>query len=425
MKGFQANLIILLLILSLGVLGAFFVYPQNLGAKVLPWRLGLDVAGGTTLVYKVDLTGVSPSEYGSVMTGLQNVIERRINLYGVSEPNVSVASQNGQYELLVELPGVKDLKQAVDQIGATPVLDFRLAEANSASSTSASSSAYSYIPTGITGRYMTSASLNFDQFNRPIVDFQLNPQGAAIFQKLTSENVGKPLCIFIDGNFVFPNDPNGSCPVINEAISGGQAQISGSGITQSVAKELVSRFNAGALSAPITLINERTVSASAAADSLRNIVYAGLIGTGLVLLFMLIYYRLFGLFADLALVIYIIFSLSVFKLMPMFTMTLSGIAGFILSIGMAVDANILIFERTKEEIRKGLARGKAIEEGFRRAWPSIRDSNISTIITSLILYAFTSEFVRGFAFTLGIGVLISMFSAIFVTRAILKVFLKQ
>ncbi len=423
MKGFQANLIVLLLILSLGVLGALFVYPQNLGAKILPWHLGLDVAGGTTLVYKVDLSGVDPNEYNSVMTGLQNVIERRINLYGVSEPNVTIANSNGQYELLVELPGVKNLQQAVNQIGATPVLDFRLAESNS-SSTSASTT-YSYVPTGITGRYISNASLNFDQFNRPIVDFQLNSQGSTLFQRVTSENVGKPLCIFVDGNFVFPNDPQGSCPIINEAINGGQAQISGSGITQSVATALVSRFNAGALSAPISLINERTVSASAAADSLHNILYAGLVGTGLVLLFMLLYYRLFGLFADLALVVYIIFSLSVFKLMPMFTMTLSGIAGFILSIGMAVDANILIFERTKEEIRKGLARAVAIEEGFKRAWPSIRDSNVSTIITSFILYAFTSEFVRGFAFTLGLGVLISMFSAIFVTRTILKVFLRK
>ena len=420
MKSFQANIIILSLIILLGVLGAFFVYPQGLGAKVLPWHLGLDVAGGTTLVYKVDLSQVNPSDYSSVMTGLQNVIERRINLYGVSEPNVSIANNNGQYELLVELPGIKNLQQAVDQIGATPVLDFRLAEASSTAS-----STYAYVPTNITGRYITSASLNFDQFGRPVVDFQLNPQGATLFQQVTSENVGKPLCVFVDGNFVFPNDPQGSCPIINQAISGGQAQISGSGITQNVAQELVSRFNAGALAAPITLINQRTVSASAAADSLRNIVYAGLIGTGLVLLFMLLYYRLFGLFADLALVIYIVFSLSVFKLMPMFTMTLSGIAGFILSIGMAVDANILIFERTREEIRKGSSRKVAIEEGFKRAWPSIRDSNISTIITSLILYIFTSEFVRGFAFTLGLGVLISMFSAIFVTRTILKVFLRK
>ncbi|MCL5006838.1 MAG: protein translocase subunit SecD [Patescibacteria group bacterium] len=423
MKSFQSNLIILLLILMLGVLGAFFVYPQGLGAKILPWHLGLDVAGGTTLVYRVDLSQVSPSDYNSVMSGLQNVIERRINLYGVTEPNVSIASQNGQYELLVELPGIQNLKQAVDQIGATPVLDFRLAETNS-TSTSATST-YTYVQTGITGRYITGASLNFDQFNRPVVDFQLDPQGSTIFQNLTSQNVSKPLCVFVDGNLVFPNNPAGSCPIINEAISGGQAQISGNGITQTVAEELVSRFNAGALSAPITLVNQKTVSASAAADSLRNILLAGLIGTGLVLLFMLLYYRLFGLFADLALIIYIVFSLSVFKLMPMFTMTLSGIAGFILSIGMAVDANILIFERTKEEIKKGLQRGMAIEEGFKRAWPSIRDSNTSTIITSFILYAFTSEFVRGFAFTLGIGVLISMFSAIFVTRTILKVFLRQ
>jgi len=188
---------------------------------------------------------------------------------------------------------------------------------------------------------------------------------------------------------------------------------------------LVENFNAGALSAPIHLINQREVSASAAADALNKIIWAGTLGTLAVLLFMAVYYRKFGLVAGLALAIYVALCLALFKVIPNFTMTLAGIAGFILSIGMAVDANILIFERTKEELRAGHSKEQSIEEGFKRAWTSIRDSNTTTIITAVILYIFTSSFVRGFALTLGLGVLMSMFSAIFVTRTILRVFMER
>ncbi|HUY69545.1 MAG TPA: protein translocase subunit SecD [Candidatus Tyrphobacter sp.] len=419
MKSFQANLIIILLVAAAAATGYFFVSPTGFGDQVLPWRLGLDLAGGSTLVYDVDLSKVNPSDYTSVLNGLHDVIARRINLYGVSEPNVTVAKNGNDYQLLVELPGVKNLSQAISQIGETPVLDFRTIGTSGATSTQ------TYVSTNLTGRYITSASLGFDNLGRPLVNFNLNSDGAKIFQDITAQNVGKPLCIFIDNAPVFPADPNGSCPIIQSEIVGGQAQISGSGITQSVAQTLVERFNAGALAAPIKLVNQRTVNASAAADSLKNILIAGLIGAGLVALFMLFAYGKYGIFADLALLAYILLSLSLFKLIPNFTLTLAGIAGFILSIGMAVDANILIFERMKEEFKKGASKAAAIEEGFRRAWPSIRDSNMSTIITSAILYFFTSEFVKGFALTLGLGVLVSMFSAIFITRTLLKVFIRN
>lgn len=419
MKSWKVNLSIFILILVVTAVTAAFVYPVKLGAKYSPWRMGLDIVGGSALVYQVDLSGVNSKDYTGVVAGLKDVIGKRVNLYGVSEPRVNIAQKGDSYQLVVELAGVKDLGDAVRQIGALPILDFREVQQSGQNA--------SFIPTPLTGRYVTNAALGFDQLGKPLFTFTLNDEGAKIFEDLTSRNVGKPICIFVDNNFIFPDDPNGSCPRVNEVIPNGKAQISGSGITADVAKQLVDRFNAGALAAPIKLINQRTVSASAATDALHKILVAGAIGTALVILFMLISYGTLGIFASLALIIYTILSLGIFKMAVPggFTLTLSGIAGFILSIGMAVDANILIFERSKEEVRKGLGWHAAIEEGFRRAWPSIRDSNTSTIITSAILYFLTSDFVRGFALTLGLGVLVSMFSAIFVTRTMLEVFLKK
>ena len=212
-------------------------------------------------------------------------------------------------------------------------------------------------------------------------------------------------------------------PVVQEKIAGGRAQISGS-FTLETARQLVERFNAGALPSPINLINQQTIGADFGQDSLEKALLAGFLGTIAVIIFMIIYYRGFGVFASISLLMYIALTLAIFKIIPI-TLTLAGIAGLILSIGIAVDANILIFERTKEELKKGLSRKTAVEEGFNRAWTSIRDSNISTIITAIILYYFTSSFIKGFALALLIGVLVSMFSAITITRTFLRVFIKD
>ncbi len=380
------------------------------------WSLGLDLVGGTSLIYDINLKDVKASDRTAVVAGLKEVIEKRVNLYGVAEPKVSIAQKGDAYELIVDLAGIRDLKDAVNQIGATPNLDFREVVQNGQD--------VLFIKTELTGRYIAGASLTFDNLNKPIVTLQFNNEGAKIFEDITGRNIGKPLAIFVDNQLT-------DAPRVNEKISGGQATISGggAGFTVPEAKILVQRLNAGALSAPITLINQRTVSATSAADALNKVVVAGVAGAILVMLFMLLYYRAFGIFACIALVIYTALALAFFKsgllgLIPSFTMTLSGIAGFILSVGMAVDANILIFERTKEELKKGLPKLAAIEEGFKRAWLSIRDSNVSTMITAGILYFFTSSFVQGFALTLGIGVLISMFSAIFVTRNMLRLFMR-
>lgn len=400
---------LLLIIILLTIVAGIFIYPRWLGGKYRPWRLGLDLVGGTHLIYEVDMNQVDFGDRDSVMAGLRDVIERRVNLFGVSEPQVVSAKEGDSYRLIVELAGIKDVGEAIKMIGETPFLDFREVIINDQQQ-------IQFIPTILTGRYVKGAQLDFDQTTgAPKVNIQFNDEGAKIFEELTVRNVGKPLAIFLDNIEI-------ERPVVQEKISGGRAQITGK-FTSDEAKKMVERFNAGALPAAIKIISQQTIGASLGQESLKKAIYSGVLGTLAIILFMLIYYKKLGIFASSALIIYIILTSAIFKLG--ITMTLSGIAGFVLSIGMAVDANILIFERTKEEIKKGLSKVAAIEEGFKRAWPSIRDSNISTIITSIILYYFTSSFIKGFALALLIGVLISMFSAITTTRTLLRVFIRK
>lgn len=409
---------VLTLLIILAVVAGIFDYDPlwHKLSPVLPWRFGLDLAGGSYLIYNIDLSQVNPGDQSSVVNGLRDVIEKRVNLFGVSEPRVYIENAGGQNRLIVELAGIKDVSEAIKQIGATPFLEFRTLVAEGSSTVA--------VPTGLTGRYLSSAQLGFSQnTNVPEVDLNFNSDGATIFQKLTKDNIGKPVCVFIDNDLIVPGDQLDSCPVVQAEIPGGKAQITGN-FTVASAQALVERFNAGALPAPITLVNQQTIGADFGQGELMKAILAGALGTLLVIIFMLLYYRVFGIFASVALLMYIAFSLGVFKLFGV-TLTLAGIAGFILSIGMAVDANVLVFERTKEELKKGLGRSAAVEEGFRRAWTSIRDSNISTLITSAVLYYFTSSFVRGFALTLFLGVIISMFSAITITRTMLRIFIKN
>jgi preprotein translocase subunit SecD len=360
----------------------------------------------------VDFSKIGSADKNSVLNGLRDVIEKRVNLFGVSEPQVFATQTGDKYGLVVELAGIKDVSQAIQLIGATPNLDFREVEEVGSST--------SFVQTNLTGRYITNAQLSFDQTTRfPEIDFTLNDEGAKIFQQLTKNNINKPICVFIDNQLIIPDSAPDSCPRVQSEISGGHARITGQFSLQR-AKEIVGRFNAGALPAPITLVNQDTVSATLGADLLQKAIVAGIAGTLVIMAFMIIFYGVAGLVAALALLIYVPVTLAVFKLIPV-TLTLAGLAGFILTIGMAVDANILIFERMKEEIKRGISRQAAIDEGFRRAWPSIRDSNVSTSLTALILYIFTSGFIRGFALTLFLGVIVSMFSALLVTWAFLKV----
>ncbi len=391
----------------MAVSAGIFVYPQGFGEKYLPWRLGLDLVGGTHLVYEIDMKNVDSKERNSVANGLKDVIEKRVNLFGVSEPQVVLSKEGDSQRLIVELAGIKDVNMAIKEIGATPFLEFREVIGEGTST--------QFIQTNLTGRYLKSSQLDFDQTTGiPSLSLEFNDEGAKIFEELTAKNVGKQICTFIDYQ---PAD----CAMVQEKISGGKARITGKFSVDEV-KQMASRFNAGALPAPINLTSQQTIGASLGKESLNKAIYAGAIGILIIIFFMICYYKKFGIFASLALIIYTILVAGIFKLG--ITMSLAGIAGFILSIGMAVDANILIFERTKEEIKKGLSKIAAIEEGFHRAWPSIRDSNISTIITSVILYYFTTSFIKGFALALLIGVLISMFSAITITRTFLRIFTK-
>ncbi|MBI4992136.1 MAG: protein translocase subunit SecD [Candidatus Harrisonbacteria bacterium] len=415
------SFLLLLLILLVAVAAGLFVYPKSPYVnKLLPWRLGLDLVGGSQLIYEVDMSGVASGDRDLVIAGLRDVIERRVNLFGVSEPSIVTSKAGGSYRLLVELAGVKDISEAIKQIGETPFLFFAEVEMPESADKSAEQADLEkqpkFKPTELTGRYVKKAQLAFGRVgNEPQIFLEFTGEGAKIFEEVTSRNVGKPLAIFLDNNLL-------SAPRVSEKISGGRAQITGR-FTIQEAKKLVERFNAGALPAPIKLVNQQTIGASLGQDSLQKMIWAGVYGTFAVMLFMLLYYHGLGFFAVAALCIYIVLTLAVFKLFSI-TMSLAGIAGFILSIGMAVDANILIFERTKEELRRGSSRGAAIDTGFNRAWTSIRDSNFTTILTSLILFYLTSSFVKGFALTLLIGVVMSMFSAITVTRTMLRAFSK-
>ena len=429
-----------LAVFLIAIVATFFVYPAvwdkavgkiNIISPVsvpncvkVPFKLGLDLAGGTRLIYLADISGVIGQDTASAMSGLRDVIERRVNLFGVSEPVIEVEHSGSDWRLIVELAGIKDISQAISLIGETPFLEFKeqradietqkiLNEQKAGNKDYLIQDPY-FQSTNLSGKYIKSAKVEFSQNTyQPEVGVQFDGEGSKLFEELTKKNVGKQLGIYLDGLPI-------SAPTVREPISGGSAVISGK-FTIDEAKKLTERLNAGALPVPIKLISQDSVGASLGQDSLNKSVAAGLIGFLAVAIFMILFYRFPGIVAVVALLIYAVLVLSIFKLIPV-TLTLAGVAGFILSIGMAVDANILIFERMKEEFRAGKGLGIAIDDGFARAWPSIRDSNISTIITTVVLYYFTTSVVRGFALTLGIGVIISMFSAIFVTRSLLKLF---
>lgn len=414
MKKYIAWSLILLIIFAL--LGYFLVREQRPGAK-FPFKFGLDLVGGTELVYKADTSKVSsPSD---AMESLKGVIERRVNIFGVSEPIVQtesagIISGNADNRLIVELPGVTDLNKAIATIGSTPLLEFRLAKPNYQDILKNNPNATLddvFTPTGLTGEYLSSASVAFDPTtNAPLVDLNFNSKGSDLFAQITTQHKGEILAIILDGQVI-------EAPVIQDAITNGQAQITG-GFTADQAKALAMNLNFGALPVPITLYTNQTIGPSLGAEALAAGVKAGIYGFLALALFLILWYRLPGLVASVALVSYIILSLTLFKLIPV-TLTVAGLAGFILSIGMAVDANVLIFERTKEELKRGKSINDALHEGFSRAWLSIRDSNISSIITAVVLFWLGTSSVKGFALTLGLGVIVSMFTAITVSRTFL------
>jgi len=391
----------------------------------LPFRLGLDLQGGTHLVYQADLSNIEQKERDASLEGIRDVIERRVNLFGVTEPIVQINKAGDSYRLIVDLPGVKDVGQAIAMIGATPYLEFKeereqtetdeILKKQEAGDEQAKLMDPYFKSTPLTGRYLKKSQLNFDPTTgKPEVGLEFNDEGAKIFGELTKKNTNKILAIYLDGAPI-------SMPRVREEITGGKAQITGD-FSVEEAKQLAERLNAGALPVPINLITQQNIGASLGHDSLVKSLKAGIWGFLAILLFMIVFYRLSGFFASVSLVIYVIVLLAIFKLIPV-TLTLAGIAGFLLSMGMAVDANILIFSRTREELKAGRNFLDAFNNGAKRAWPSIRDGNFTTILVGLILFIFGTSFVKGFALTLIIGNLINLFSAIIITNYLIKFFL--
>lgn len=460
-----------LAILGLAVAAGWMAYPngQKINLQFLklpvnqefPIKLGLDLQGGSHLVYKAKLDALASGDRGEALSSVRSVLERRVNSFGLSEPQVFT---QGLDKIVVDLPGIKDVKHAVDALGATPILEFKTVNPNPAAVVPDANgrvtldSSTAWVNTPLSGQHLKRATADIQTGSSGfggggvVVRLDFNDEGAKLFAELTAANVGKPVAIFLDGQLL-------SAPEVRDPITDGTAIISGN-FTADTGKELASRLNAGALPVPIELVSQQSIGATLGADSIRSSVVAGFLGLILVVLFMLLYYRFPGLLAVLALGIYILLSVAVFKIglsplaviivggglvlgitasvwfgilaaaiyilllllggLSAVTLTLAGIAGFVLSIGMAVDANILIFERLKEELRSGKAFEKAVEDGFARAWSSIRDSNVSSLLTTAILYAFGTPSIKGFAVTLSIGIVISMFTAIGITRTLLQ-----
>jgi len=425
----------IILLLGLGI--GFFVYKSEIshmnlapeatatGVAKFPFKLGLDLSGGTHLVYKADVSLLDETQVRDSMDSLRDVIERRVNVFGVSEPSIQVQnggfSNQGEERLIVDLPGVTEVSKAIDMIGQTPMLDFRVENTDPSAvkevtvgadgSVDLSTAMSPYVMTELTGRYLDKAVIEFNQTTgEPMVGLQFDTEGAALFEKITRENIGKTVAIYLDGQPI-------STPVVNEAITGGQAQISGN-FTPTEAKTLVGRLNSGALPVPISLISTQTIGPSLGTEATAAGVKAAIIGFLAIALFLIIWYRLPGFIATIALTMYVVIMLAIFKTVPV-TLTAAGIAGFIISIGIAVDANVLIFERIKEELRGGENVDGSIHHGFKRAWHSVRDSNISSIITAIILFWFGTSLIQGFALVFLIGVIVSLISAISITRLFL------
>jgi protein-export membrane protein SecD len=456
---------IFIAVVILAIVAGIFAYPNyfnklidSLNEKMLwnlpkfpekPYIFGLDLQGGVQLIYEADLSSIE--DKSGAMSGLRDVIERRVNLFGVSEPTVQI---QGNDRLLVELPGVTDVQEAIQMIGETPYLEFlemrteeeteeilknieQIQSAQEQGLLLEDMEGLEFVfehpyfkPTELTGKYLQKATVVFDQTTyKPQIQLKFNDEGAKIFEEVTARNIQKPIAIFLDGASIIDTTGDGIidamdlyAPIVQDKITGGVAVITGDMPTQT-ANSIARRLNSGAL--PVKIgepISQETIGPVLGAVSLQRSLVAGMYGLLAVIIFMILIYRLPGVLASIALMIYVALVLSVFKLIPV-TLTLAGIGGFVLSIGLAVDANILIFARMREEIKSGKGLSQAIDEGFKRAWPSIKDSNFNSLIVCAILFFVATSFIKGFALTLAIGILFSMFSAFFVTRIFLQVFL--
>ncbi len=413
-----------------------------LSFQMKDYKFGLDLNGGTSLTYIADITKIneinkeaensttsvstttgqkitsietSKLKIDDSMNGLRDVIEKRINAFGVSESIVRTeySKYSDEYRLIVELPGITNLDDAIKMIGDTPILEFKIIETDEKNGTSTQK----LIDTGLNGNYLRKSILSFDQLtNKPQVVISFNEEGKKLFAQITKDNIGKQIAIFLDGEVI-------SSPTVQQEITGGDATISG-GFSVEEAKTLVKRLNSGALPLPIKLSSSQIVEATLGSQAKADGILAGELSLLIIIILMIIWYRLPGLLASIALISYVGIVLFLFKSIPV-VLTAAGIAGFIISIGIAIDANILIFERLKEEEAMGKKLEEATEEGFKRAWTSIRDSHIASILVSIILYNFGSTLLKGFGFVFGIGVIVSLFSSMIISKYFIRAFVPQ
>ena len=424
---------LLLLILFVTLVSLYIDLPQTsidfsiLGRRFkrdLEIKQGLDLQGGLQVILQTEMDDIAEDRRNTALEAAKKVIERRVNFFGVTEPVIQTSKTAGQYRIIVELPGVTETAQAITLIGQTAQLDFRepiFEELPPESTESATITGFK--ETNLTGKDLERAAVTFAQnTNTPQIALKFTDEGAGKFEEITRRNIGQPLAIFLDGQII-------SAPRVNEAISGGEAVITGQ-FSLEEAKNLAIQLNAGALPVPIKILEQRSVGATLGQQSVRQSIIAGSIGLFLVAFFMIAHYGRLGLLANVGLVIYGLITLALYKFIPV-TLTLAGMAGFLLSIGMAVDANILIFEKMKEEQRAGSSLRAAMEAGFGRAWDSIRDANICTLITCFVLFnplnwgfLNTSGMIRGFALTLSLGIFVSLFTGVVVTRTLIRVFYK-
>jgi preprotein translocase subunit SecD len=416
-------------ILIITAAATFISLPYGLNFKVgnlsvnrkFDLKLGLDLAGGSQLVFEADMSKIPADKQSTALDGVRNVIERRVNLFGVSEPTVQTSKFQGKDRIIVDLPGVSDTQQAVSLIGQTAQLQF--AEVKEVPATKTASASSTLVPTNLTGADLQSASVVFDnQTGKPTISLQFTADGGKKFATITGKNIGRPLPIILDKQVV-------SAPTVQQEITGGSAQITGT-FTVDAAKQLAIQLNAGALPVPVSLIQQTSIGASLGALSIKQSILAGIVGAVMVLIFMIANYGWLGIIADIGLFIFGVITIALYKLIPI-TLTLPGIAGFMLSVGMALDGNILIFERFKEE-RLVREYHEALEISFGRAWNSIRDAYAATLITCFVLanpldwtFLNSSGPIRGFAITLALGIFISLFTGIFVSRNLLRVFVKE
>lgn len=393
--------------------------------KEFKTHLGLDLKGGVRLVFSADTSKIKPEDLEDAIFSTRDIIEKRVNFFGISEPQIQVVKSEGKYQIAVDLPGISDIDSAINLIGKIAQLSFKEEASMEAKVATQTPNILRYTKeTGITGKHVKKAQVTFDpNTGKPQVALEFTSEGKKLFGEVTTRNVNKPLAIWIDEFLI-------SAPVVQQPITDGNAVITGN-FTLDEAKKMAISINSGALPLPIKLVSQSNIGPSLGGKEVRLSFYAGLIGLLMVVLFMIGYYGKLGVVATIALLIYGLISLAIFKAIPV-VLTLPGIAGFILSIGMAVDSNILIFERIKEELRKGKDFEIAVRLGFGRAIDAIKDANFTTLLVAFILFnplnwEFLPQFglVRGFALTLAIGVATSLFTGVVITKRLIRIFYKS